>query len=131
MITRACDYVDADIPADKIKACNDAAPAIRKPMCYDLRQQINNANSDFNAECVDSILANAQRITDSGSFDKVVTDYQKIYKKKRDDDAKRDRKERERDERERRDRERENNPTPPGNGGDCHRGEDPFGCQPR
>lgn len=88
LITRACDYVRAGVAPDKLKACNDAAPTLRNPMNFDLVQKIMKANSGFNAECAENILANASRITDSKSFDKVVTDYQKADKKKRADEAK-------------------------------------------
>lgn len=116
LITRACDDVYRGVPPDNFKTCNDAAPDLRNPMSFDLRQQIEQANSSPYAECAEHILTNASRITDSRSFNKVVTDYHTIFKKKRADDAKRDRKERERNERDRKERERGGNTAPPGNG---------------
>lgn len=120
LITRACDLVEADIQPENIKACNDAAPSLRDPMSYDLRQQISEANSGRNMECVDDILANAPRILDSASFNKVVAEHQKRHLKKKAVDRKRDRKERERDERDRERRdERPPAHTPPPAGGRC------------
>lgn len=94
LITRACDDVYRGVRPNDFKACNDAAPALRKPMPHDLRQQIELTNSSH-AECVEHILTNASRITDSTSFIKVAADYEKILKKKRAEEAKRDRKRKE------------------------------------
>lgn len=81
------------------------------------------------SECIKDLLANANSITDSKSFDKAAGAYQKRLSKRLAQEAKRDR------ERERRDRnpKREGGDAPPqgGKDRDCFRNGDPFGCQPK
>ena len=72
------------IPADKVPACNDAAPALQNPISYDLLQKIEASNSSWNADCAKNILMKASRITDYKSFVKIVGDFQKAERKKRD-----------------------------------------------
>lgn len=136
LMARTCEDIEADANRPAPSACNGAASLLHErvgrgnfePKLKYLTSTMGFAYSDT-SECIKDLLANANRITDSKSFDKVAGAYQKRLSKRLAEDGKRAR------DRERRDRDRkgEGGGSPPqgGRDRDCFRNGDPFGCQPK
>lgn len=136
LMTRTCQEIESNADQPPPTACNGAASLLHErigrgdfePKLRYLTATMGFPYSD-RSECIKELLATANSITDTKSFDKVATSYQKRLSKRLAQEAKRDR------DRERRERDRkgEGGDSPPQNGKDrdCYRNGDPFGCQPR
>lgn len=141
LMTRTCQEIESPSHPPPPTACNGAASLLHErvgrgdfgPKLRYLTATMGFTYSDM-SECIQELLATADSITDTKSFDKAASAYQKRLSKRLAQEAKRDR-DREREERERqgRDRKREERDRSPANGRapDCRRNDDPFGCQPR
>lgn len=141
LMTRTCQEIELHTHQPPPTACNGAASLLHERVGrgdFEPKLRYLTATTGFTysdmSECVKELLATADSITDSKSFDKAASAYQKRLSKRLTQEAKRDR-DREQEERERqeRDRKREERDRAPASGTDpdCRRNGDPFGCQPR
>jgi hypothetical protein len=132
LTTRACQEIESNPNRPAPTACNDAALLLNErmargdfiPKVKHLTQGSVKGYLDY-SDCLKNILANADKITDTKSFDKIVSSYQKALIKRLAKEAKRDGQKPEEDRGDR------GSPPKDGRDKDCYRNGDPFGCQPR
>lgn len=134
LITRACDALKNNFLQD---ACNDSAPAIRERASSGefkarLDHMLGLPTENYDGApraCADFFLSNAERISDTRSFDKVTEKYRKhLLAKEREHKKRWGSPPQERTPPPNDDR---GGSRPPNNDRDCFRNGDPFGCQPR
>lgn len=132
LTTRVCREIESHPYQPAPTACNGAASLLHErmgrgdfmPKVRHLTQGSVSGYLEY-SDCLKNILANADKITDTESFDKIVSSYQKILIKRLSEEAKREGRKPEED------RGGRGSPPQGGRDRDCYRNGDPFGCQPR